>query len=87
MPVLIQTDIRPIGMPHIHNMICKLHLSAFTDQKTLDVALYGPSIVRFKEMATLLDAILNYGSGPRVTKWHHLGSCIVYPPFVSPVKL
>ena len=87
MQVLIQTDIRPIGMPLIHSMIQNLHVWAFTDQKTLDVAPSGPCTVRFKEMATLLDTILNYKSGPMVTKWHHLGSCIVYPPCTSLMKL
>ena len=87
MPVLIQTDIRLIGMPLIHSMIHKLHLWALTDQKTHDVALIGPSTVWLKEMATLLDAILNYASGPKVTKWHHLGSCILYPPYTSLIKL
>ena len=46
MPVLIQTDIRPIGMPLTNNMIHKLHVWAFTDQKTLDVVLYGPSTAK-----------------------------------------
>ena len=59
MPVLIQTDVIPTGMPLIHNMMLKLHLWAFTDLKTLDVALHGLSTVRFKENATLLDTILN----------------------------
>ena len=46
MPVLIQTDIRPIGVPLTNNMIHKLHVWALTDQKTLDVVHYGPSTAK-----------------------------------------
>ena len=40
MPVLIQTDIKPIRMPLTHNMMHILHVWVFIDQRTLDVALY-----------------------------------------------
>ena len=46
MPVLIQTDIRPIGMPLTNNMTHKLHVWTFTDQKALDVKLNGPSTAK-----------------------------------------